>query len=458
MGSKGGGGGKINVPQVNVPAGVAQNASNAQGLSQYATSLFDPIAGLTNWASSIATGGQGPLIQPFANTATIAGPQVQFDSGGKGGSNLWSSSFDPQTGLITYANTRDPAQTFQTALNANINPNQYGSFGDLPLATIQQWTQDWTAAQEAKTTGGGVGNAQGGTPNYGPFLNEAWDIIKNQEPGVVNQIPALEAATAAFTQNEQTQGNTLFSQGQTLYDMATTGTGLTPSQQAFVDQATRSEQTSIASMLGAEGLAESTAAPVLEGEAAQQGAATAGQLQQGNIALAQQQLNLAQGAQKLALGGQELSLGEQAAMEQELSSIAAQAAGLEDQMFNEALKGYGVLGNMINVALNGLGVSSQSLQQYTQASIANQQAVVSAQAAEQQAAASSQSSAGGGLGSLLGGGGSGGGLLGGLGSLFGGIGGLFGGGSALAAGSGLAAGSLGTEIGATVAGLAIGAF
>jgi hypothetical protein len=247
------------------------------------------------------------------------------------------------------------------------------------------------------------------------------------------QSPNLGQANAQILYGQNQQAGTtdwwhqMASEGNALYKDATTGTGLFPAQQAMVNQAQNAEQTQVASQLGAEGLASSTAAPILQGEVAQQAAATAGQLEQGN-------LQLAQGYQQMALGGQQLNAQQQTALEQE-------AAGLQNQNWTQALQGYGVLGQMIQTALQGFGVSISANQAIEQASIAT--------AADQAGMANAQASASGsalgglgqGLGSLLGGSsGSGGGLLGSLGSS---IGGLFGGGGSAAAG---AAGSAGGAV------------
>ena len=111
MGKKGGG--SSGPTQVGIPAGTYSGAQNEAGLAQYASSLFDPIASMTNWASQIATGGASGQVGSFANNAASSGPNVSYQ--GDGG-HQWATSFDPSTGQVTYTNVRTPAQTFQESI------------------------------------------------------------------------------------------------------------------------------------------------------------------------------------------------------------------------------------------------------------------------------------------------------------------------------------------------------
>ena len=435
-GGKGGGGGG-SAPNVNIPGGLYQGAASETGLAQYGTSLFNPIASLTNWAANQAGGGNAPQIPSFESQASVAGPSTVFP----GGPKPWETSFDPVTGMVNFTNPGNPQQQFQAPITDYLNNSgqqNEGAFGDIPAATLQQWSNDYNANR----AGGGIAGASGGSGSSGQnqFLTQAEQAIA--------QIPGLEQTTQAFTTEQQQEADTLFGQGQTLFQEATTGSGLFPSQQAMVNQAVASQKAGIATELGAAGLSESSAAPILSGEADQQGAATAGQLVQGNITAAQNQVQLAQAASKLALGGQELSLGEQAAMEQE-------SAGLQQQLWTEAMQGYGVLGSMISQVAGTYGYSIQAYNSVLQGEEANASLQEQASQAAAQSANAANSSLGSGLGSLLGGGGSGGGGLGGLfsgiGSLFGAGGGIAAGGAAAAAGSGaLASGATGIGLDAVV--------
>jgi hypothetical protein len=434
-GKKGGSsGGQTSTPSLNIPPGLLQSLSSESGLGSFGTSLFNPLASMTNWASNIATGGASTPIAPSQETMIQTGPSITIGTGGPPGHDQWSTSFDPQTGQITFTNSQTGG-TFQQWYGSP-QAQQY-----IPAAQLDAWGKLY---QNRGATSAGGTNA-----GMGPQLDAAWNQILS--------IPGLEAQTQAFTNTETTQGNTLFGQGETLYgkgvtmlDQATTGEGLFPSQKAFVDQAVAAEQANAQQTLEAEGLGTSTASAVLKGEAQQQGAATAGQLVQGNIAAADQtiaagqnQINLAQTAQKLALAGQELSLGE-------TQTMAQLALGFQGQMWQEAIQGFGTIGQIMSAVGNIYGIDVSGYSAIMNAGVSVQQITAQQQEAQAQLAAQAASSQGQGLGglfsSLLGGGGGGGG---GLGGLFGSIGGLFGAG---AAGTGAAVG--GSAIAGTVADLA----
>lgn len=484
MGKKGGGGGGGGTPQINVPAGLYQGAQATTGLGQYATSLFNPLAGMTNWAAGIASNQTAGQIPQFQNVATQAGPQVYFGdpSSGAGGNNLWNTSYDPQTGLITYTNARDPAQTF--------TGTPTGETGSLDPATKQRWSDiyaqnQWAAAGGTGAPGVGapvnnpgpvtipgygtltadqVGQYLSATPDerqqvasalglsaqqinqaissaqqtmaLGPFLGQSWADIQ-QEQAATGQIAGIQGETASLAQSLAQQGTQLAATGQTELTEATTGTGLFPSQQAYVTQATQAGEADIASKLGAMGLSQSTMAASLKNQVEQAGAATAGQLVQGNISAAQQTISLGNAVNQLALGAQTLQLGEQSALVTELATISQQSAQFQAQMWTEALQGYGMLGNLISVAGQQYGYSIGAYESVLQANV--QQANLQAQQEEAAASADAQSSSG---------------LFGALGKALGGLGGALGGGGAAAggaaAGGAAAAGGGGSMIGSIV--------
>lgn len=431
MGSKGGGGGSVKMP-----SGLGQIMKGGSNLlADYSSQLYAAPLGMANWAADIATGGN---FVP----STATGP----------GSNLFHG----------------------------ISAAGYPGF---------------TAGQSGMgTTGGGSAgsSAWGNNSLLGPLLSQAWDAIKNQEANA-NTVPGMigSANQAASTADAQSQGlyNTgdwlmnngvdmvgqgrgILGQGQQMVTDATTGTGLFKSQQAMVDQATKSQQAAITQQLASEGLSGSTMNAQMRGQAAQQGAATAGGLIQGNIAagqaqeqvgisqeqagmsqeqVAQNNYNLAQGAQKIALGNRSLAAGEQQALSSELANIASQSSAIQQGMWNESVQGYGVLGQLMNTTLSAYGVSTN---------VAAVEGNVSAGQASAQNAAASAGSQGfssllGGVGSLLGGGGGGGG---GLGGLLGGAGAALTGGSGIGglsgvAGLGSGAGVLGTSVGGALGGI-----
>jgi hypothetical protein len=505
-----------------VPPGVSTNAMVQGDLGSYSAGLLPSLLSMTNWASNIATGGNTQQAAPYDvsgtgmqgplgfNTQTglaltnegggdfrgfTGGDQATTVSAGGGQSSQAPGSTTSGTGTASGGTMAQVLQAYQkmfgtTPPGLNDGTIAFDQSQTTPLDPYQlQGTlptpSGGTITLGQLLSGGGAtgmvaspgmkldssasGTQAAGTPTstsslLGPFLSEAWNSILGMS--------GLQQNTADFTktaeaqsgqlynegQNLLTSGGNLLTQGGNMVNQATTGSGLYPSQQAYVDQAVTSGQTSVDSQLAAEGLGSSTSDVMLKNQVAEAGAATAGQLLQGNISAgqaeqqigiseqqtAQQQINLAQAAQKIALGGQELSLAEQTALEQE-------ASGLQQQMWTQAMQGYGVLGQMIQTSLQAFGYSSQSLSQYTQASETNAQVAASLQAAQEQAANQSSSSLGAGLGSLFGGGSGGsGGLLGSLGSLFGGIGGTVAGAGAVGGGA-LAGSGIGAIAGAVLA-------
>lgn len=456
MPSKGGGGGGIQTPGLNIPTGLYQALSEIEGIGSYGQSLFNPLASMTNWASGIATGGAAGGIGSYGSNALQTGPSITIGSGGDTtpGHYTWTTQFNPQTGQVTFTNQQTGGK-FQEAINSPQAEQYLGS------EQVSQWTQLYNDR--------GQSAGSGGEGSLGPQLTAAWDAI--------NQIPGIEAQTNAFEQTVSGQAGQLYGEGQSMLGegqgmlnkgaqmlrMATTGSGLFPSQNAYVQQGVTAEQNTLQQQLASEGLGASTAVGILKGEAAQQGAATAGQLIQGNISAAEQeqslgiqeqgaaqnQLNLAQGAQKLALGAQELSLGESSAM-------AQLSLGFQGQMWTQAMQGYGVLGQLMGTLGSLYGVDVQGYSNILQANVQQNQITAQIAEANAQLQASAASSMGSGLGSIFSmlgsSGGSGGGIFGsgGLGGVFSGIGSLFGSGvgAAGAAGVGAAAGGTASAAGA----------
>ena len=398
-----------------MPAGLTSGATSETGLGSYASSLLDPIASMTNWASSLASGGNASQIGSFASSSIQTGPLVQFPGGGQGG---WYSSFDPSSGLITFTNSRDPGQTFVQGINQSVNPSGYGEFGDLPPSLISQWTSDYNQNQQQKQTAGiqpGVGQAAAQS-SMGPFLGQAWGDLQ-QAQAATGQLAPIQAQTAASEAMAMSDAATLGSEGQSLYqtgvselNQATTGTGLFPSQKAMIDEAVSSEQTNIDSSLAGMGLSNSTQKAQLEGQASLAGAATAGGLVQGNISAAQgtisaaqNQINLGQAAQKLAVGAQTLEVGEQSALVSELTQISSQSAQIQAQLWSQAMQGYGALGTIIGQSAQSYGYSLQGYGSILQAETQQANNQVSLETEQAKADAQSTSSLFSGLGSILGG-------------------------------------------------------
>jgi hypothetical protein len=488
-----------------------------------------------------------PLSAAINGSVKLSPNAMAFTQSGQNNQSIYGPNIAKYFGLNTDTGQTalggGPAATGIGGQRLGLTPFTGGTaLGGGPAAT-------GIGGQRLGIAGGGVsgsGGVSGGGQNdqatnqlLGPFLSQAWNTIgqelsaTNIIPGLMRQTGRLSSQALADSSRFMGQGDKLMSSGQSLLDRglglvdtgqglvgsgqglvrsgqnvfgqgenmltdSTTGAGLYPSQKAMIDQAVARQKTNLASQLASEGLGSSTMLQQMKGQADLSGAATAGQLVQGNISaaqaqeqlglgqqqigigqeqtgisqqgvgiqqqgvglgqegVAQQQYNLGQASQKIALAGQELSLGEQAALTQELASIASQSAGLQGQMWNQAMQGYGMFGNMMQTALSAFGYSLQAFNIQTGASAANASNALQAQLGAAQANNQGMSSMLGGLGQIMGmmgggSGGGGGGLLGSLGSLFGGIGGTAG----AAAGAGTAA--VGTGVGIAAGGTAAGA-
>jgi hypothetical protein len=495
MGKKGG----SSQPHITVPSGVSSNSFQDQTLGAYASSLLTPTLSLANWASSIATGGFGGQadyqnskllgssgLANLQNQNTYANPFGLGGSGGTGAVGGGSAAATPGTpGTAANAGTgtfggyyasqnfgvggNDPAKAPPGVYYANSEGNRVNAYGvpidlngnpvdmahEVPIAgTAGTAATPGTPASTAGSGGGAAGS------QLGPFLQAAWNAIQaegapaaqlgNEGTNIYNEGQGLLTAS----QNMMNQGQSILGQGQGMVNTATTGTGLYASQQAMVDQATKSQQAAIQQQMASEGLTSSTQNAQLKGQAAQQGAATAGQLIQQNIAagqaqmgIGQNQIQLGEGLGQLAQGFTQLGVASQQAAISVLGQIASQSAQLQTNMWTEAMQGYGLVGQFLNSSLSAFGESTAALGQYTHASEVQQQLQFQAQASQASASSSGMSSMLGGLGQLLGGGQGGGGLGGLIGGLGGAAGGIAAGGAATAAGAS-AIGAIGGAAGA----------
>ena len=477
-GKKGGGG--PSVPDFNIPQGLLQGAASQQGLGQYATSLLNPLAAMTNWASGLATGGAAKGIPSTQAEMTQAGPATIFSKAPN--QKPWASQFDPTTGLITFTNPGNPRQTFQATIESAM---QQGA--DLPPQVTNQWKaahQQYVASQKA-----GAGTTSGDLTKAGPLISGAYsDIQKQREAtGQMSDLMRQAQSFVSSAQEEATKmsqkGDVLDAQAQTLYGvgynelseadkqivdahalvkMTTTGEGLFPAQKAMIEQARQSEETQLASTLGTAGLGRSTQLAQLQGAADLGAAATAGQLQQGNIEAAEKVLSgalgeqagaqktiaaaqaqtqaaqnyysLQQGAQKLALSGQALEADEQKQLVAELGDISKQSLAMQQQLWKQAMDGYGLMGQIIDSASKSYGYSLDAYKSVLAAQETHSQTEVGLQEKQMAADQSSNNTLFDGLGTLFGSsgifssGGAGGGLFGGL------LGGAAGGAAAAGAG------------------------
>lgn len=490
MGKKGGSG--SGSTKIQVPSGIGQNSVSLSQLGAYGAGYLPALTSMANWASAIATGGNTTQANPFneigAGSAPLANKTVGYTTnlgaalsqesqtfGGSGGSGvIGSGGSTTSTGGTTAAGGGFPAsaQQFPTIMGAGLSPGGYLGTpvnGDTPFydQNTQQFIgviQNGKFVPSASSGGtfpqmyqGSAANTQPAQQNppsagggssgsiLGPFLQNAWDAIQAEGAGA-NQLGGEGTQLFNEGQGMIAPANATIEQGNQMVNQATTGTGLYPSQQAFVDQATKSQQAAIQQQMASEGLTSSTQNAQLQGQAAQQGAATAGALIQGNIAAGQAQIGLGDQQLSLAENWSQLGVATQQAAISAITTMASQSAGLQAQAWSQAMQGYGMIGQFLQTSMAGFGESNQGLGEELQAS--ETQAQINAGVAAQQAQASSSgmSSLLGGVGQLLGGG------QGGSGGLIGSLGGLLGG-----AGGGIAAGGAATAAGASAIGAIGGA-
>lgn len=383
MGKGGGGGGggstqikPTGIVSVNQPD-VNYSINQAMGLSDWLSRFLGSDMNLSNWATNIATGGA-----PGTQAAVSA-----------------------QDWALGKTATRPGAtQTYGGV--------QSGSLIDQVLQTI---------LQERAATGQIAPIQQNLQALYGQETGQAgWDWTTGQQL--------------------LGQGQDMVGQGEQMLQQATTGTGLYPSQQAMIDAQVNAAQNQMRQNLGTMGLGTSTMGAELGGQIGLQGAATAGQLVQQNIAaaqqqqqlglsqeqVAQQQFQLGAAMQQIAQGNLQLQGGLAETYFNELGKIATQYQGLQAQAWSEAMQSKAVVSQLLQNIAQFEEVQLGGEQQFLQASEANanvsvNQASINAGVQERNQQAQQQGMSGlfQGLGSLFGGGGGGGGL-----------GGLFGGGAA----------------------------
>jgi hypothetical protein len=232
-------------------------------------------------------------------------------------------------------------------------------------------------------------------PLYGPWINSAvsaiageaaqvptWERMMAESQARSGQYAGYAGAGQTASQDWLKQGQDIIGQGQGMVTQATTGTGLFPSQQALVDAQVKAGQSQIQQQLANEGMSASTLGPELSAEIGLQGAATAGQLIQGNIAagVSQEQagtgvagvgVNLQQAAQgwaQLGASQQALGVGEETALTGLFQTIASQTTQMQNQFWQQGLQGYGLEGAFLNSALSSYGTSLQAYQSILQAS------------------------------------------------------------------------------------------
>jgi hypothetical protein len=377
-------------------------------------------------------------------------PLPQLFSNNFGGQSIEGGLNEISQDELGYLNQTDP--NGMPTLNdvANTGTNQ----------VTQGFGQGFTSPYQME--GLSLLNELGTAPQYQSNINQANALSAygtGQLESGYNNVAQQEAGVGTY-QDQVTQA-------QQQVTNLENGTGLYASQQAYVDQAVNSGQAAIQQQLASEGLTSSTQNAMLKNQVAQSGAATAGQLTQGNIQLAQagvsqaqnnvqlQQQNVAlaqqgvQLAQQLTTGEQSLSSGNVSALSAMWGQVAQQEGSASTQAFQNAIGGVGLLGGFYNQIGQTYGVQMQGLQLLLQQETAQAQVNAGLQEAETQASSQGKSSMMGGLGSILGGSG---GKSGGSGGLLGSIGGLFGGGAGvLSAGIGAGGAAAGAGAGVSAA-------
>jgi hypothetical protein len=228
----------------------------------------------------------------------------------------------------------------------------------------------------------------------------------------------------------------------------------------MIDSQVNSERAMMNQRLAGMGLGNSTMGTELNAEIGLQGAATGGQLEQGNIQLLQGEQGLLQAGdtqvhnmQKDVFGQQAIMQGQQQSIFNQFGQMATQSQAVQTELFNQAMQGYGMVGSFLNNALAPYGMSMQGYGQQLQAeaqSAANATSLLTSQMQSQSSQAGMMGGLFQGLGSLFGSGGGGGGILGSLGGLFGG------GSAAIGAAGGIAgaAGGGGAAAASAVSGVA----
>ena len=483
-------------------------------------SQFDPTTGLITFTNpgnprqtwqatpgqAVSQGADLPksIVNQWNNAsqqyqAYQAGGGAQGAAAGAGGQNQFvDASSDPIPSSVSIPNfqtwyNRNWGKTvyvngkLRTIWNGDLDPNQ-------ALAALQGEQMSWQspAGPLLSQAYGDIQQQQAATGQMADLMKQAQDFV-TRATAESAKFGGMGDVAQAQTQQLEDKAQQLYGvgyqelsdadkqivQANALVTMTTTGEGLFPAQQAMIEQARQSERTQLGSTLGGAGLGTSTQLDQLQGAADLAAAATAGQLQQGNIQAAEQVLSgalgqqtgaqrtlglsqteqqlaqqqaqtaqnyylLQQGADKLSLAGQELLAGEQNQLVQQLALITKQTVDFQQTMWTEAIQGYGLMGQIIDRSASSYGISLDAYKSILQAEMQQNQLAAQQQAAQQSADQQATSGLFGSLGSLLGQGGS---LLGGLGAGIGGAGaGAFGtvGGLGTAAASAGAAGSLGS--------------
>ena len=436
------GGGSQQAPKIQIPQSLRDDVLYAQQTGNFASTLWNPLESMANWASDIATGGnvQGwsTFQKPYPGGQSGSSPGYYPQYTGTG-----TPSGVPGAGGQPGVQAAGPPQGQTSAQGAApttmitgnpLNWDWVAHDAGLSSSDVSAFIQQGLSPQDVASKYGLLSSA---TNLPGPWLTNIANNLNNEQQLAGQYPPGTSPGEIAGLQNQffgnanQVAGNAnpaLAASSQALANAnQLNAQGLFPNQQALIDAQTKSAQAAITQQLANEGLSGSTQAAELTGEIGQQGAAEAGQLIQGNIGLAQNWNTIAQGwnnvaqnwnsvAQnwsKLGMGEQTLGMAEQEQMFSMFSQIANQNAAVQSQMWSEAMQGFGMLANFIDANLKGYDLSIQGNADILQANIAQAQMQTNLDIASMQQQSSSSSSMFGALGSLFGSGGAIGGLFGG---------------------------------------------
>lgn len=492
-GSKGGSSG-ASAPSINLNPtyGGSQGGSlgdtemQTSDLANYINTLLNPAVSESNWAESLATGGNvsfpgqteggspftsnvvgfnQPAAQTYPSMGEVSGSATPstYTGMGAGVGGLPGSEISPTTSTGGGASTSGSGAS-ASGVTASYIPSS---------VSIPQW-QQWYSENVGKTIGVGgstetigtgagqldpatlLSDFQAGTVDWnpaqtsqnlqGPLLSGATNALAT-ESSVAGSIPPGVDPTSIGNLESQFFGNANPANipGGTL-----PSSGLYPDQQALINAQTQSAQAATAQSEANMGLTGSTQGAELSGEIGQQGAAEAGQLIQGNLEIAQNAQTVAQGWAKLGMGEQAIGMGEQEQQFTQFAQISQQYAGLQSQMWGEAIQGQGVLSGFVNQLLGAYGLNTTQSNDVLQAEESQAQDQTQLEAASMQEQAQGTSSLFSGLGSIFSGSGSSG-----LGSLFGSVGSALGIGGGISAGGAAAAAGAGTAGAAGASGIAL---
>jgi len=293
------------------------------------------------------------------------------------------------------------------------------------------------------TSGGGTGWGGGGTwgPSINPWVSGLEQGLGGMQ-GLIGQemgaIPQLQGYQNWFQdQSGQEFGyagkelSTANQEANRAYDLQTQlahSGGLFPDQQALIKAQVEAGQNQVAQQLSSQGLGQSTMGKELGAEIGLQGAATGGQLIQGNqqvvtgaYGAASQQYSVANQANAIgnaavgtAFAGQQQFFNELANLGQQNLQFGEANMQAQQQFFSQALQGYGASGQALNNVLAPYGYQLQDYQAMMSGALGNAQIQAGLQSSAMQSQATGLSGLFSGLSSLIGGGGLGG--LGGAGA------------------------------------------